>query len=151
MLSKVTSSEISDEARKPAINGLLPVRELRCNWLGHVLRMDERRTARQVLLNCVKPTPESIFGDLIDSNTAISLATDRAEWKKNRPSNAGSPIWGIKRRNKVCDNSPKMACEAALKHHILPVKVVDEELQDTPLIPVVDEASAKDAEALFPT
>ncbi len=41
-----------------------------------------------VLLNCVKPTPESIFGDLIDAemNVAISFAKVRIEWKKNRPS-----------------------------------------------------------------
>ncbi len=58
------------------------------NWLGHILRMDERRTVRQILLNCVKPTPVSIFGGLIDIgvNEAISLAKDRIEWKKNRPS-----------------------------------------------------------------
>ncbi len=41
-----------------------------------------------VLLHCVKPTPESIFGDLIDTDVdkAISLAKDRVEWKRNRPS-----------------------------------------------------------------
>ncbi len=41
--------------------------------------------------------PLSIFGDLIDKdvNTAISLAKDRIEWKKNRPRNAASPTWGI--------------------------------------------------------
>ncbi len=40
-----------------------------------------RAYSRQVLLNCVKPTPESIFGDLIDPdiNGAISLAKDRIE------------------------------------------------------------------------
>ncbi len=33
-----------------------------------------------------KPTPESIFGDLIDpdKNAAISLAKYRIEWKKKR-------------------------------------------------------------------
>ncbi len=41
------------------------------------------RTVRQVLLNCVTPTQESILGDLNckDDNTAISLARDRTEWK----------------------------------------------------------------------
>ncbi len=49
----------------------------------------ESRTVRQVLLNWVKPTQESILGDLNgkDVNTAISLARDRIEWKKLRPSN----------------------------------------------------------------
>ncbi len=54
-------------------------KDLRWNWLRHILRMDERRTVRQVLLNCVKPTQESILGDLNgkDVNRAISLARDR--------------------------------------------------------------------------
>ncbi len=54
-------------------------------WLG---RIDARRTVRQVLLNCVKPTPDSIFGELIDPdvNAAISVAKDKIERKKNRPS-----------------------------------------------------------------
>ncbi len=85
---KITGKEIADEARTPTISVLLRARDLRWNWLGYILKMDERRTARQVLLNCVKPKPESIFGDLIDLdvNEAISLAKDRIEWKKNRPS-----------------------------------------------------------------
>ncbi len=76
------------QRRHPRNPVLLRARDLRWNWLGHILRMNERRTVRQVLLNCVKPTPKSIFGDLIDLdvNEAISLAKDRIEWKKNRPS-----------------------------------------------------------------
>ncbi len=64
--------------------------DIRWNWLGHILRMDERRTVRQVLLNCVKPTQESILGDLNgkDVNAAIAWAMDRIEWKKLRPSNS---------------------------------------------------------------
>ncbi len=58
----------------------------RTRELGHILRMDERQTVHQVLLNYVKPTPESIFGDLLDLdvNEAISLAKVTIEWKKNR-------------------------------------------------------------------
>ncbi len=80
---------MDDEARTPSINVLLRTRDLRWNWLGQILRMDERRTVRQVLLNCVKPTQESILGDLNvkDVNAALSLARDRIEWKKLRPSN----------------------------------------------------------------
>ncbi len=48
---------------------------------GTFYEMDERRTVRQVLLNCVKPTQESILGDLNGKgvNPAISLARDRIE------------------------------------------------------------------------
>ncbi len=50
--------------------------------------MDERRLVRQVLLNCVKPTPKSMLGDLIETDVqaAISLAEDIIEWNENRPS-----------------------------------------------------------------
>ncbi len=58
ILSRMTGREIADEARTPSINVLLRTRDLRWNWLGHILRIDERRTVRQVLLNCVKPTQE---------------------------------------------------------------------------------------------
>ncbi len=56
--------------------------------LNCILKMDERRVVRQVLLNCVKPTPESILGDIIDTDVqaTISLAKDIIEWNKNRPS-----------------------------------------------------------------
>ncbi len=92
MLSKITGREILEEARMPNINIVLRARDLRWNWLGHILGMGERRTVRQVLLHCVKRTQESIFGDLIDPDVdkAISLAKDRAEW---------NPILGNKRRN----------------------------------------------------
>ncbi len=59
--------------------------------------MDERRTVRQVLLRCLKPTPESIFGELIDLdvNEMISLAKDGIEWKRVGPRNVASPTWRI--------------------------------------------------------
>ncbi len=59
--------------------------------------MDERRTVRQVLLNCVKLTQESILGDQNDKhvNTATSLARDRIERKRSGPRVAVSPTWGI--------------------------------------------------------
>ncbi len=74
MLSRMTGREIADEARTVSINVLLRTRDVRWNWLGHILRMDDRRTVRQVLLNCVKPTQESILGDLNgkDVNAAIA-------------------------------------------------------------------------------
>ncbi len=49
---------IADEAREPSIDIVLTPGT---NWLGHTLRMDERRTEREVLLQCVKSTAESLF------------------------------------------------------------------------------------------
>ncbi len=49
------------------------------------------KVCRKLNSTCSKmlSTQESILGDLIDKdvNTAISLARDRIEWKKFRPSN----------------------------------------------------------------
>ncbi len=81
----LTFSTQSDEARTTTVNVLSRARNLRWNWVGHILRMDERQTTRQVLLNCVKPTLESIFGGLFDPDVvcaAINLAKDRMEWGK---------------------------------------------------------------------
>ncbi len=88
MLSKITGRGIPEEAKAPTLNLVLRARDLRWNWLGHILRMDESRLVRKVLLQCFRPTPESIFGDVLDLDVlaAIHLANDRIEWEKNRPS-----------------------------------------------------------------
>ncbi len=90
-------------------------RERWWNWLGHILRMEEHRVIRQVLMNCVKPTPDTLFGDVSDpdsrkavelvmncvrptpdsifgdvpdpdSRKAAELEADREKWKSLRPS-----------------------------------------------------------------
>ncbi len=48
-------------------------RDRRWSWLGHVLRMPEHRLVRQVLLNCVRPTHETLFADV--PNLSIEKAT----------------------------------------------------------------------------
>ncbi len=59
-----------------------------CNiYLGHILRLKEHCVTRLVLLQCVKPAPESLFGDVLaDVYAAINLAMNRIEWKANTPS-----------------------------------------------------------------
>ncbi len=49
-----------DEARAPSVDVLMRARHQRWNWLGRILRMKERRLARQALQQCVKPRPESL-------------------------------------------------------------------------------------------
>ncbi len=65
-------------------------------WLGHVLRMPEHRLVRQVLLNCVKLTHETLFAD--EPNLSIENATkmskDRKLWSSNRPSLRCQPLSG---------------------------------------------------------
>ncbi len=46
----------------------LIARNRRWSWLGHVLRMAEHRLVRQVLLNCVRPTQETLFADVPNLN-----------------------------------------------------------------------------------
>ncbi len=67
-------------------NVLMGERDQLWNFLGHVLRIEEHRVTREVLLHCVTPAPESLFGDVsgLDVCTAINLAMNRAEWKDNR-------------------------------------------------------------------
>ncbi len=88
MLSRITGRTIADEARQPSVDVVMCARDQRWNWLGHILRMEGHRLTRQVLLQCVKPTPESILGDIsgLEIQAAINLAKEREEWKKNRPS-----------------------------------------------------------------
>ncbi len=64
----------------------LTMKDRRRTWLGHVLRMDEDRLVRKVLLNCV--TKESLYGDIpdLDVERAIEIAQDREKWEKIRPS-----------------------------------------------------------------
>ncbi len=61
MLARITGRTIAAEARNPTIHVALKARGRRWSWLGHVLRMPEHRLLPKVLLNCVKPTHETLF------------------------------------------------------------------------------------------
>ncbi len=69
---------IADEERMLIVDVILHARDLRWNWLGQILKIEERGMVRKVFLTCVKPPPESNFGDVIDSDiqTAMDLAKD---------------------------------------------------------------------------
>ncbi len=82
-----TGRDIAEAAKMPTVDVVLRARDLRWNRLGQTLTMDERRLVLQALLKCIKPTPESIIGDVVysDIQAVIDLARDRIEWKNNRP------------------------------------------------------------------
>ncbi len=63
MLATITGRTIQEEARNPTINVVMKARDRRWSRLGHVLRMPEHRLVRQVLLNCVRPTHETLFAE----------------------------------------------------------------------------------------
>ncbi len=69
-----------------------------------LLRIDKNRLVRKVLLNCVQPTKESLYGDIpdVDVEKAIESARDREKWKKIRPSQRCnlSILWGHCRTKK---------------------------------------------------
>ncbi len=79
MLSRTMGRGIAEEARTPTDNILMNMRNRRWSCLGHMLRMDEDRLVRKVLLNCVQPTKASLYGDIpdLDIEKAIETALDR--------------------------------------------------------------------------
>ncbi len=91
MLSKITGRSIADEARRLSLDVLMRAKDERWNYLGHILKMELPGVTRQVLLQCVKPNPETLLGDIpdLDVFTSTNFATNRAEWKKIRPSTEG--------------------------------------------------------------
>ncbi len=86
MLSKINGRSIAKEAQQPSLYVLMRARDHRWNYLGHILGMEEHSDTGQVLLQCLKPAPESLFSDVpdLDIYTAINLAMNRVEWKENR-------------------------------------------------------------------
>ncbi len=63
----------------------MDIRDRRWSWVGLILRMDEDRLVRKVLLDRVQPTKDSLYGDIpdLDVEKAIEIARDREKWKKN--------------------------------------------------------------------
>ncbi len=75
MLSEITRRIVVEEAQAR-----------RWSCLGHVLSMYEERiprVVRKMLIYCVEPTKESLFGDsfYLDVGEAIGNARDRNKWK----------------------------------------------------------------------
>ncbi len=72
------------------------IQDRRWSWLRHVLRMPEHRLVREVLLNCVKPTHETLFADVpnLSIENATEMSKDRKLWSSNRPSLRCQPLLG---------------------------------------------------------
>ncbi len=72
---------IANEERQPPVDVLMRAREQRWNRMGQILRIEGHRLTRQVLLQCVKRTPESILGDVsgLEIQLAINLANKLVE------------------------------------------------------------------------
>ncbi len=83
MLPRITGPTIADEASEQTLDVMVRAGDRRWNWLGHILRLEEHREIRRVLMNCVWPTPDSLFGDVPDlySRKAAEIAKDRENGK----------------------------------------------------------------------
>ena len=57
-LSNITGRSIRDETVSPTLDLGLVLRKRRLRWLGHILRMDDTRLVRRVVMSIVKPYPE---------------------------------------------------------------------------------------------
>ncbi len=86
--SRKSNSGDAEEAREPTLDVMMTVRDRRWNWRGHILRVEEHRVIRRVLMNCVRPSPDSLFGDApeLDSRKEAEISKDRENWKSLRPS-----------------------------------------------------------------
>ncbi len=73
-----------DDARTPIVDVILRAIDLRWNWLHHILRMDECRLVRRVLLHYVRPTSESIAGDVIYVISKQPFASRKVEFSETR-------------------------------------------------------------------
>ncbi len=80
LLATITGRIVKEEARNPTINVVTKSRDRRWSWLGRVLRIPEHRLVRQVLLNCVKLTHETLFADV--PNPSIENATKMPKDRK---------------------------------------------------------------------
>ncbi len=85
MLSRITGRTIADGAREPTLDVTIRARDRRWNWLGHILRLEEHRVIRRVLMNCVRVTPDSLFGDVPDLNNREAAEITRGQGKVEKP------------------------------------------------------------------
>ncbi len=85
-LPRTTRQTIAVEAHEPALDVVMRAKDGPWNSLGHILRLEEHQIIQEVLMNCVRPTPDSLFGDTPDRDNrkASEITTDREKWKKSR-------------------------------------------------------------------
>ena len=75
-LAVMSGRQIKDEARKPSFDLVSALRVRRLRWLGHVLRMDDRRLVKRVLMATEQPYQKgSIFSYAPSHDTTVELET----------------------------------------------------------------------------
>ncbi len=73
MVSMITRGGIADKAQEPYLDVVIRAGERLWNWLGHILRIGESRL-RQILVQCVKPTPNPLFSDDLDPDSTTDIS-----------------------------------------------------------------------------
>ncbi len=96
MLSRITGRNVAEEARRQALEVLMRARDRRWKWLGHILRLEAQAVIRKVLMNCIRPTPDSPFGDVphLDSRKAVEFAANRGTWTPQAFTALLTSSWG---------------------------------------------------------
>ena len=86
-LSVITSNEVVSECRRPSHDLIAALRVRRLRWVGHILRREESRLDRRVLVTKTKPYKE---GDVLmdcphheSMEELIDMANDRIQWNIN--------------------------------------------------------------------
>ena len=87
MLSMISRRTIHEEAREPTFNIVEHVLCRRRSYLGHILRLDDNRTDRKLLLELSPREAPFVLGSLLDDTEytnipdMITAASDRDRWR----------------------------------------------------------------------
>ena len=84
-LAAITGRSVYDETREPTFNLIDHLRARRIRWVGHVLRMDSDRPAKQAIMTMQPPyTPGSVLDDA-PPHTSLEelceLAQNKEDWR----------------------------------------------------------------------
>ena len=93
MLSQITKRTIHDEARQPSFNVVRHVLDRRWVYLGHILRLDQRRALKRFVTELSPQEQPFLEGSLFADtnfrtiNEMLEVAADRKLWRELNPYN----------------------------------------------------------------
>ena len=88
MLSQITKRSIHEEAKHPTFNVINHIKVRRFEYLGHILRLDNDRTLKSLLIQSMRDTAPFREGSLAaetpfqTKDQLVTAAQDRKNWRK---------------------------------------------------------------------
>ena len=88
MLSQITKRSIHEEAKHPTFNVINHIKARRFEYLGHILRLDNDRTLKSLLIQSMREAAPFREGSLAaetpfqTKDELITAAQDRKNWRK---------------------------------------------------------------------